>query len=455
MKNVKNQLIFVLTSALLATGLTVGASAQTIVVGTPGTGNCTSWNAILSKTGSSDCPSVSDSSDCPSDSGLKSLLGELYSICPSGQVSDNTTVYTGTDAAEASQSCLNTAEQAATCNNTNKQSASASQSAADSSSYPTTAAAQKSNSAVSAAEKAASSGKAATVSQTAEKQTAAAQTTTAAQATAQETAAAEPDSAVQDSTAPVTTSAATSASCTAADPETAFDVSTSQVSGNTLMQYINTLLKKCGIDLNALGINLPDCGAATASSPASGGTDNASQQTDTTDQTSAAPAGNTGTGTSDQNAATPSGSSQSTQDTSSSGQSGTGSDSQKADNPSFEEQVVALVNEQRAANGLQPLTLSSALSNAARAKSQDMHDNHYFAHESPTYGSPFEMLTSFGISYRAAGENIAMGYATPEAVMNAWMNSSGHRANILNASYTQIGVGYVADGNYWTQEFTS
>ena len=116
--------------------------------------------------------------------------------------------------------------------------------------------------------------------------------------------------------------------------------------------------------------------------------------------------------------------------------------------------MAALVNEQRAQNGLSPLTLSTELSNAARAKSQDMHDNNYFAHESPTYGSPFEMLTSFGISYRAAGENIAMGYSRPEAVMNAWMNSSGHRANILNASYTKIGVGYVADGNYWTQEFT-
>ena len=63
------------------------------------------------------------------------------------------------------------------------------------------------------------------------------------------------------------------------------------------------------------------------------------------------------------------------------------------------------------------------------------------------------MLSSFGISYRAAGENIAIGYATPEAVVNAWMNSPGHRANILNPSYTQLGVGYVADGSYWTQEF--
>ncbi|MGE4485480.1 MAG: CAP domain-containing protein, partial [Oscillospiraceae bacterium] len=123
------------------------------------------------------------------------------------------------------------------------------------------------------------------------------------------------------------------------------------------------------------------------------------------------------------------------------------------DNLSFEQQVAALVNEQREANGLAPLTLSSELSNVARAKSQDMHDNNYFSHTSPTYGSPFDMLKAFGISYRAAGENIAMGYATPEAVVNGWMNSAGHRANILNSAYTQIGVGYVADGNYWTQEF--
>ena len=128
-------------------------------------------------------------------------------------------------------------------------------------------------------------------------------------------------------------------------------------------------------------------------------------------------------------------------------------DNQSIDNQSFEEQVVVLVNEQRAENGLAPLTLSAELSNVARIKSQDMRDLNYFSHTSPTYGSPFEMLTHFGISYRAAGENIAMGYKTPEAVMEAWMNSPGHRANILSASYTQIGVGYVADGSYWTQEF--
>ena len=82
-----------------------------------------------------------------------------------------------------------------------------------------------------------------------------------------------------------------------------------------------------------------------------------------------------------------------------------------------------------------------------------MKDNRYFAHNSPVYGTPFQMIRSFGISFRSAGENIARGYATPQAVVNGWMNSSGHRANILNANYTHIGVGYVAQGNYWTQMF--
>ena len=77
----------------------------------------------------------------------------------------------------------------------------------------------------------------------------------------------------------------------------------------------------------------------------------------------------------------------------------------------------------------------------------------YFSHTSPTYGSPFDMMKNFGISYRSAGENIAKGYATPEAVVKGWMNSPGHRANILNKSFTHIGVGYVENGSYWTQMF--
>lgn len=119
----------------------------------------------------------------------------------------------------------------------------------------------------------------------------------------------------------------------------------------------------------------------------------------------------------------------------------------------YEKEVVRLVNEIRVKNGLKTLTENWELSRMARYKSQDMHDLKYFSHTTPTYGSPFDMMKSFGFTYRTAGENIAMGYKTPQAVVDAWMNSPGHRANILNASYTQIGVGYVASGSYWTQEF--
>jgi len=120
---------------------------------------------------------------------------------------------------------------------------------------------------------------------------------------------------------------------------------------------------------------------------------------------------------------------------------------------SYESEVIRLVNEIRQKNGLRPLTANWELSRVARYKSQDMRDNGYFSHNSPTYGTPFQMLSAFGLSYRTAGENIAKGYASPQAVVNGWMNSSGHRANILNGSYTQIGVGYVSGGNYWTQLF--
>ncbi len=82
-----------------------------------------------------------------------------------------------------------------------------------------------------------------------------------------------------------------------------------------------------------------------------------------------------------------------------------------------------------------------------------MRDGGYFSHTSPTYGSSFQMIKSFGISYRTAGENIAKGQTSPETVVNAWMNSSGRRANMLNSSFTEIGVGYASGNNYWTQMF--
>ena len=119
----------------------------------------------------------------------------------------------------------------------------------------------------------------------------------------------------------------------------------------------------------------------------------------------------------------------------------------------YENEVIRLVNEIRVQNGLNPLTADWELSRVARYKSQDMKDNNYFSHNSPVYGSPFTMMKNFGISYRSAAENIAKGQRTPQAVVNGWMNSSGHRANILNATYKKIGVGYVPSGNYWTQMF--
>ena len=119
----------------------------------------------------------------------------------------------------------------------------------------------------------------------------------------------------------------------------------------------------------------------------------------------------------------------------------------------YEQEVVRLVNAERASYGLPALSIRADLCQYARVKSQDMHDSGYFSHTSPNYGSPFDMMKSFGITYSHAGENIAMGHSTPEAVVSSWMNSEGHRANILSASYTELGVGYVADGGYWTQWF--
>ena len=118
-----------------------------------------------------------------------------------------------------------------------------------------------------------------------------------------------------------------------------------------------------------------------------------------------------------------------------------------------EAEVVRLVNVERQNRGLPPLTIDRELSQIARYKAQDMHDGGYFSHQSPTYGSPFEMIRSFGLTYRTAGENIARGYASAAEVVNAWMNSTGHRANILNEGFTKIGIGYVSDGNYWVQMF--
>ena len=123
---------------------------------------------------------------------------------------------------------------------------------------------------------------------------------------------------------------------------------------------------------------------------------------------------------------------------------------------SYQQQVLDLVNAERTKRGISALTLDSNLSNVATKKSQDMVNKNYFDHTSPTYGSPFDMMKQFGISYRTAGENIAKGQKTPQEVVTAWMNSEGHRKNILNPNFTNLGVGIAKDSKgttYWTQMF--
>ena len=123
-------------------------------------------------------------------------------------------------------------------------------------------------------------------------------------------------------------------------------------------------------------------------------------------------------------------------------------------NKSFAEEVLDLCNAERAKLGLRALVLDDNLCIGAQMKSEDMASKGYFSHTSPIYGSPFDMMKSRGITYRRAGENIAKGYKTPEEVVTGWMNSEGHRANILNSDFGKLGVGYVSEGNYWTQWFT-
>ena len=121
-----------------------------------------------------------------------------------------------------------------------------------------------------------------------------------------------------------------------------------------------------------------------------------------------------------------------------------------------EGEVVALVNAERAKQGLKGLQMDWELQRVARTKSCDMANKGYFSHQSPTYGSPFDMMRQFGIEYSSAGENIASGQRTPAEVMQSWMNSQGHRENILKPEFTYIGVGYCKGGQYgtmWTQQF--
>ncbi len=136
----------------------------------------------------------------------------------------------------------------------------------------------------------------------------------------------------------------------------------------------------------------------------------------------------------------------------------TGGSTDSSDNTSsqssFAAQVVSLVNAERAKNGLSALKVDNRVTAAAQTRAGELKSS--FSHSRPDGRSCFTALTEAGASYRGAGENIAYGQTSPQAVMNAWMNSSGHRANILSNKYTTIGVGYTMIGGvpYWTQMFT-
>ena len=130
----------------------------------------------------------------------------------------------------------------------------------------------------------------------------------------------------------------------------------------------------------------------------------------------------------------------------SSGSSSSGSTTSSSMNAD-EKEVFNLINQQRANNGLGALKVDEEVQRVARIKAEDMVSNNYFSHTSPTYGSPFDMLSSFKISYKTAGENIA-GNSSNSAAVEAWMNSSGHRANILNSSFNYTGIGVVTSPRY-------
>lgn len=119
----------------------------------------------------------------------------------------------------------------------------------------------------------------------------------------------------------------------------------------------------------------------------------------------------------------------------------------------FQSRVIQLTNQKRQENGLPPLKTDAKLSKVAQTKADDMTAKNYFSHTSPTYGSPFQMLKDFGVEYKTAAENIAQGQTSPEQVVNSWMNSTGHRQNILSKDVTHIGVGYSKGKHNWAQIF--
>jgi uncharacterized protein YkwD len=115
--------------------------------------------------------------------------------------------------------------------------------------------------------------------------------------------------------------------------------------------------------------------------------------------------------------------------------------------------VAELVNSERAKAGCAPLTVNAQLTKAAQDHSKDMADHQNMSHTGSDGSSPGDRITGAGYTWSTYGENVAYGYATPESVMAGWMSSPGHKDNILNCAFKEIGVGVAQPGNYWTQDF--
>ncbi len=128
-----------------------------------------------------------------------------------------------------------------------------------------------------------------------------------------------------------------------------------------------------------------------------------------------------------------------------------------AQNGSFQQQILSLVNAERSKAGLEPVTLNSKLSQAAQNHTNDMISKRYFSHNSPSGSTMVSRVKAVGYTYSTIGENIAAGGSTASATMTQWMNSPGHKANILNPKFRELGVGYGASNDqyryYWTQVF--
>ncbi|MGQ9926831.1 MAG: CAP domain-containing protein [Chloroflexaceae bacterium] len=144
----------------------------------------------------------------------------------------------------------------------------------------------------------------------------------------------------------------------------------------------------------------------------------------------------------------------------------TAGNSQSSSEPTITDQVLARLNAERARVGCQPLSLDSRLMRAAQQHSEDMAVNNFFGHTGSNGSTLVQRINAVGYSWSAAAENVAAGYATPQAVMEGWMQSDGHRRNILNCRYVHVGISYVYQADdaplagrqypyyhYWTQVF--